>query len=120
MGGKNLVNATLAAWNQCPGIVKKQLDSQQQEIRNLREQLKASTVRLNQRKAEFERYANVELKVTLLKHKDQIENSFRQKLEDEKKNMLKKKVEEMDMIMQENFHLKKEVITYKKDGKKFK
>ena len=62
------------------------------------------------------------MKVQLLKHKDQIENAFRQKLEDEKKNMLKNKVEEMDMILQENFHLKKELMAVKKnqDKKQFK
>ena len=58
------------------------------------------------------------MKVTLLKHKDKIEQGFRQKMEEEKKTMLKQKVEEMDMILQENFHLKKEVMTMKKDGKK--
>ena len=39
------------------------------------------------------------MKVQLLKHKDYTENAFRQKLEEEKKNNLKKKVEEMDMIL---------------------
>lgn len=115
---KDFVNATLAAWNQCPGIVKKQLDQQHDEIKSLKEKLKAATVRLNQRKAEFERHAAVEMKVQLLKHKDHIENAFRQKLEDEKKNMLKNKVEEMDMILQENFHLKKELMALKKGQEK--
>ena len=45
--GKDFVTATLAAWNQCPGIVKKQLDQQFDEIKSLKEQLKAATVRLN-------------------------------------------------------------------------
>ena len=47
VGGKDFVNATLTAWNQCPGIVKKQLDTQFEEIKSLKEQLKGATVRLN-------------------------------------------------------------------------
>ena len=38
-----------------------------------------------------------------MKHKDKVDLSYRQKLEDEKKVLLKQKVEEMDMILQENF-----------------
>jgi hypothetical protein len=82
--------------------------------------LKAAKLRLNQRKAEFERQAEVDMKVQLLKHKDQLEASFRQKLEDDKKNLIQKRVEEMDMILQENFQLKKEVMANKKDSKKKK
>jgi len=58
------------------------------------------------------------MKVALLKHKDRIEGSFRQKLEEEKKALTKKKVEEMDMVLQENFALKKELLAVKKDAKK--
>lgn len=32
---KDYVAATLSAWNSCPGIVKKQLDKQAQEIDDL-------------------------------------------------------------------------------------
>ena len=58
------------------------------------------------------------MKLELLKHKDNIEQMFRQKLEDEKKTMLKNKVAEMDQIMQENFAIKKELAAMKKDSKK--
>jgi hypothetical protein len=60
------------------------LDEQFQEIKTLREQLKSATLRINQRKQEFDRHAAVEMKVELIKHKDKIELIFRQKLEDEK------------------------------------
>ena len=83
-GTVDYVQATLPAWNQCPTIVKKQLDEQFQEIKKLREDLKSATLKLNQRKQEFERHAAVDMKVELIKHKDKIETIFRQKLEDEK------------------------------------
>ena len=76
--------------------------------------MKICNAKLNQRKQEFERHAGVEMKVALLKHKDKIEQGFRQKLEEEKKSLTKKKVEEMDMILQENFALKKEMMNMKK------
>jgi len=117
-GSLDYVAATLSAWNQCPTIVKKQLDAQYEEIRQLREEVKLASAKLNQRKQEFERHAGVEMKVALLKHKDRIEGSFRQKLEEEKKALTKKKVEEMDMVLQENFALKKELLAVKKDAKK--
>ena len=69
----NYVAATLHAWNQCPTIVKKQLDEQYLEIRTLREELRTATLKLNQKKQEFERTSAVEMKVQLMKHKDQIE-----------------------------------------------
>ena len=43
------------------------------------------------------------MKVELNKHKDKIEAIFRQKLEDEKLKQTKRKVEEMDAILKENF-----------------
>ena len=82
--GVDYVQATLHAWSQCPTIVKKQLDEQYFEIKKLKEELKSATLRLNQRKQEFERHAAVEMKVELNKHKDKVEQMFRQKLEDEK------------------------------------
>ena len=58
------------------------------------------------------------MKVELIKHKDKIETIFRQKLEDEKLKQTKKKVEEMDEILKENFALKKEIMDLKKKIKK--
>jgi hypothetical protein len=118
VGTIDYVAATLTAWNQCPTIVKKQLDQQFMEIKQLKEDLKAATLKLNQRKSDFDRQAAVEVKVELMKHKDKMDLSYRQKLEDEKKALMKQKVEEMDMILQENFQLKKELVNLKKDNKK--
>ena len=60
------------------------------------------------------------MKVELIKHKDKVESAYRQKLEDEKVRNNKKKVEEMDEILQENTRLKKEVteLMKKANGKK--
>ena len=66
-------------------------------------------MKLNQKKQEFERNSAVEMKVQLMKHKDQIEAVCRQKLEEDKARLAKKKVAEMDGILQENFALKKEI-----------
>ena len=99
VGSVDYVAATLNAWNQCPTIVKKQLDEQYQQIKQLKDELRQVTLKLNQRKAEFERHAAVEMKVELIKHKDQIDSMYRQKLEDEKQKLTKKKVEEMDLIL---------------------
>jgi hypothetical protein len=45
----------LTAWNQCPTIVKKQLDQQMHEIKGLKEQLRSATLKLNQKKADFDK-----------------------------------------------------------------
>ena len=91
-GNMDYVAATLHAWNQCPTIVKKQMDDQYQEIMHLKEELRSANLKLNQRKQEFERHAAVDMKVDLIKHKDKIEALCRQKLEDEKVKLNKKKV----------------------------
>jgi len=44
------VAATLNAWNSCPGIVKKQLDKQQQEIYELSQKCKEYELRLSMKK----------------------------------------------------------------------
>jgi hypothetical protein len=117
-GGMDYVAATLHAWNQCPTIVKKQMDDQYQELVLLKEQLRSANLKLNQRKQEFERHAAVDMKVDLIKHKDKIEALARQKLEDEKVKLNKKKVQEMDEILQENFALKKQVADFQAKNKK--
>jgi hypothetical protein len=115
--GVDYVTATLHAWSQCPTIVKKQLDEQYFEIKKLKEELKSASLRLNQRKQEFERHAAVEMKVELIKHKDKVEQMYRQKLEDEKLKQTKAKVQEMDSIIKENYTLKKEIMDLKKAKK---
>lgn len=54
------------------------------------------------------------MKVELIKHKDKIDAMYRQKLEDEKQKLSKQKVEEMDLVIKENFQLKKELSKLKK------
>lgn len=104
------VEATLKAWNQCPSIVKKQLDEQHKKIKELDEKLRSANLRVNQKKDEFNRHAQVEMKLELQKHKDKVEQGFRKKLEEDKLKMNKQKVKEMDQLMQENFALKKQVM----------
>ena len=108
------VEATLRAWNQCPSIVKKQLDEQHTQIKELREQLRHANMRISQKKNEFNRQAAVEMKLELQKHKDKIEQGFRKKFEEEKLKQNKQKVKELDHLMQENFTLKKQVVEFEK------
>jgi len=49
------------------------------------------------------------MKIELNRHKDKVETMFRQKMEDDKLKANKKRVEEMDAILQENFALKREI-----------
>lgn len=57
------------------------------------------------------------MKVELIKHKDKVEQMYRQKLEDEKLKQTKAKVQEMDSIIKENYTLKKEIMDLKKAKK---
>lgn len=86
------VEETLKAWNQCPSIVKKQLDEQHRKIKKLNEDLRSANLRLTQKKNEFNRHAAVEAKIELQKHKDKVEQGFRKKFEEDKLKMNKKKV----------------------------
>lgn len=52
---KDYVAATLTAWNNCPTIVKKQLDKQSEVIESLSLQLRETNLKLTQRKGEMER-----------------------------------------------------------------
>lgn len=114
------VEATLKAWNQCPSIVKKQLDEQHKEIKELRDQLKHANVRITQKKNDFNRQAALEMKVELQRHKDKIEQGFRKKFEEDKLKINKQKVVEMDHLMQENFNLKKQLVELEKKVTRFK
>ena len=55
MQAKDYVAATLHAWNNCPSIVKKQLDKQQEQIAELNTKLKEAELKLVMRKNEFEK-----------------------------------------------------------------
>ena len=99
---KDYVAATLNAWNNCPTIVKKQLDKQSEEIESLSLQLREVNLKLTQRKHEMERTFQAQMKSELLKHKERIESIYREKLDDEKRKVLKLKVDEIDKLMKEN------------------
>ena len=42
------------------------------------------------------------MKKELMKHKENIENIYKRRLEDEKRKLLKQKVDEVDRLMKEN------------------
>ena len=102
---KNYVAATLHAWNACPTIVKKQLDKQNDEISELKVKLREADVKIQMRKNEFERQQAATMKKELMKHKENIENIYKRKLEDEKRKLLKQRVDEVDQLMKENKRL---------------
>ena len=99
---KDYVAATLTAWNNCPTIVKKQLDKQSDEIENLNLQLREVNLKLTQRRTEMERNYQSQMKQELLKHKEKIESIYREKLDEEKRKVLKQRVEEIERLMKEN------------------
>lgn len=45
------------------------------------------------------------MKVDLLKHKERIESIYKEKLDDEKRKLLKGKVDEVERLMKENKRL---------------
>lgn len=70
---KDYVAATLNAWTNCPGIVKKQLDKQSGEIVSLKESVRDLTLKLTQKKYEAEREAKSQMKAEILKHQQKVE-----------------------------------------------
>ena len=54
------------------------------------------------RKNDFQKQQSAEMKSELLKHKDKIEQIYKVKLDEEKRRLVKKKVDEMDSIIKEN------------------
>lgn len=54
------------------------------------------------RKNEFERQQAANMKKDLMKHREHIENIYKRKLEDEKRKLLKQRVDEIDNLMREN------------------
>ena len=97
--------ATLQAWNSCPTIVKKQLDRQNEEIAELKGKLREATVKIQMKKNDFEKAQAGQMKKELMKHRENIENIYKRKLEDEKRKLLKSKVDEVDRLMKENKRL---------------
>lgn len=99
---KDYVAATLHAWNACPTIVKKQLDRQNDEIAELKAKLREADVKIQMKKNDFERSQAATTKKELMKHKENIENIYKRKLEDEKRKLLKSRVDEVDRLVKEN------------------
>jgi hypothetical protein len=102
---RDYVAATLNAWNSCHGIVKKQLDKQQQEIYELSQKCKEYELRLSMKKNDEDKSNNAVIKAELMKHKEKIENIYKTKLEDEKRKILKQRVDEIDRLLNENKRL---------------
>ena len=57
------------------------------------------------RKNDYERLQAATTKKELMKHKENIENIYKRKLEDEKRKLLKQRVDEVDQLMRENKRL---------------
>jgi len=49
------------------------------------------------------------MKADLIKHKEKIENIYKEKLDDEKRKLLKGRVEEIDRLMKENKRLNQQI-----------
>ena len=54
------------------------------------------------KKNDFEKQQAANMKKELMKHKENIENIYKRRLEDEKRKLLKQKVDEVDRLMKEN------------------
>ena len=54
------------------------------------------------KKNDFEKAQAAQMKKDLMKHRENIENIYKRKLEDEKRKLLKQKVDEVDRLMKEN------------------
>ena len=93
---KDYVAATLNAWNACPTIVKKQLDKQNEEIADLKAKLREADLKIQMKKNDFEKLQAATMKKEIMKHKENIEIIYKRKLEDEKRKLLKQRVEEVD------------------------
>jgi len=54
------------------------------------------------KKNDFEKAQSAAMKTELMKHKEKIENIYKVKLEDEKRKILKQRVDEIDRLINEN------------------
>ena len=86
--------------------MKKQLDEQSKEIKELQQLVKEQELKLKLRRNDFDKVQGLEVKKDIMKHKEKIEAIFRQKLEDEKRRILKTQMEEFEEIVKENKELK--------------
>ena len=66
-------------------------------------------LKLQQKKTDVEREAKHLMKTDLMKHKERIEAIYREKLDEEKRKVLKGRVDEIDRLMKENKRLNEKI-----------
>ena len=71
--------------------------------------MKEQEMKLRLRKNDFDRVHGIEQKKEIMNHKERIEALYRQKFEDEKRKLMKIKMEEFDSMIQDNKALKDEI-----------
>eukprot|EP00350_Pseudokeronopsis_sp_OXSARD2_P010551 CAMPEP_0170567990 /NCGR_PEP_ID=MMETSP0211-20121228/80843_1 /TAXON_ID=311385 /ORGANISM="Pseudokeronopsis sp., Strain OXSARD2" /LENGTH=156 /DNA_ID=CAMNT_0010889621 /DNA_START=1505 /DNA_END=1975 /DNA_ORIENTATION=+ len=86
---KNYYQVSKGVLSSCPDIIKKQMEEQNREIRELKMKIKEQDLRLNMKKSEFDKVNSAHMKKEILKHKEKIEQIFRTKLDEEKRKVLK-------------------------------
>lgn len=99
---KQLVDATINAWNSCPSIVKKQLDQQYSVIKIYKEQIEDLQYKLGLRAKEFEQRMNIDSVRDLDKKKKELERQNVLILEREKKRIVETRLKEMQELKKEN------------------
>ena len=102
---KQLVDATINAWNACPSIVKKQLDQQYSVIKIYKEQIEDLQFKLGLRVKEFEQRIGVDSIKDLEKKKRELERQNILILEKEKKRVVEMRLKEMHELKKENKEL---------------
>ena len=75
----------------------------------MKSKLKETELKLAMRKTDFERVHSLNMKKDLMKHKENIEAIYKRKLEDEKRKLLKQRVDEVHKLMEENKSLKEKI-----------
>ncbi|TNV84834.1 hypothetical protein FGO68_gene7328 [Halteria grandinella] len=97
------------ALQQCPLIIRKQLELYSNQIKDLTNQLKEQELKLRLRKNDFDRVHGLELKKDLQNHKERLELLSKQRVEDEKRKLMKGKMDEFEGMVGENRELKEEI-----------
>ena len=67
--------------------------------------MKEADLKLLTKKSDIERGIKAQHKKELMEHKQKIESIYRSKLDEEKRSMLKGRVDEIDRLMKENKRL---------------
>lgn len=71
--------------------------------------MKEYELKLRLKKNDYDRVQGIEAKKEIMQHKERAEALFRQKLDDEKRKMLKGRLEEFEAMVAENKNLKEEI-----------